>query len=42
MPFGSERVRQSQQTAVLKDVSVVMQDMPSETALRCMEAIQLM
>ena len=42
VPFGSERVRQSQQTAVLKDVSVVMQDMPSETALRCMEAIQLM
>jgi hypothetical protein len=42
VPFGSERARQSQQTAVLKDVSVVMQDMPSETALRCMEAIQLM
>ena len=26
VPFGSERVRQSQQTAVLKDVSAVMQD----------------
>ena len=42
VPFATERVRQTQQTAVLKDVSVVLQDLPAETALRCMEAIQLM